>query len=547
MKVLTTTQLRDMLKGGALNLEINKAYVDSLNVFPVPDGDTGTNMNLTMQSSIKMMEDCTEDDIGAISQAFAKGALMGARGNSGVILSQIFKGFSAILKESKELTTKVFARALKNGSHIAYDVVTSPKEGTILTVIRLVSDYALKIAGKKQTFINFFEAILAEGEKVLSKSPEMLPVLKKAGVVDAGGRGLLCILYGMYNVLAGKEMVAEVVPETDTATNVAEDKVAHEFENLDDIKYAYCTEFFIINIFQKTTLSDIDKLRDKLQKIGDSLIVVGDLDFVKVHVHTNNPDKALGYALQLGELGQLKIENMLEQNREINRKKKEIEKVPPKPVGLVSICTGEGISTLFKELRADAILEGGQTMNPSVDDIVKLVDGVNAETVYILPNNGNIVLAAEQAKELTKANLVVIATKNIPQGISAAMNFDPSLDVETNVSNMETAMKQVRSGQITHAVRDTEMDGIELHNGDVIGLYEKTIVASGQDVNEVAKTVIEKMADDSTAAITLYYGAGLTENVARALEEELIDIYPFHDIIVCEGGQHHYFYFISVE
>ena len=536
-----------MLKGGALNLEINKAYVDSLNVFPVPDGDTGTNMNLTMQSSIKMMEDCTEDDIGAISQAFAKGALMGARGNSGVILSQIFKGFSAILKESKELTTKVFARALKNGSHIAYDVVTSPKEGTILTVIRLVSDYALKIAGKKQTFINFFEAILAEGEKVLSKTPEMLPVLKKAGVVDAGGRGLLCILYGMYNVLAGKEMVAEVVPETDSATNVAEDKVAHEFENLDDIKYAYCTEFFIINIFQKTTLSDIDKLRDKLQKIGDSLIVVGDLDFVKVHVHTNNPDKALGYALQLGELGQLKIENMLEQNREINRKKKEIEKVPPKPVGLVSICTGEGISTLFKELRADAILEGGQTMNPSVDDIVKLVDGVNAETVYILPNNGNIVLAAEQAKELTKANLVVIATKNIPQGISAAMNFDPSLDVETNVSNMETAMKQVRSGQITHAVRDTEMDGIELHNGDVIGLYEKTIVASGQDVNEVAKTVIEKMADDSTAAITLYYGAGLTENVARALEEELIDIYPFHDIIVCEGGQHHYFYFISVE
>lgn len=547
MKVLTTTQLKDMLKGGALNLEINKAYVDSLNVFPVPDGDTGTNMNLTMQSSIKMMDDCSENNIGDISQAFAKGALMGARGNSGVILSQIFKGFSAVLKENKELTTKVFARALKNGSHIAYDVVTSPKEGTILTVIRLVSDYALKVAGKKQTFINFFEAILAEGEKVLSKTPEMLPVLKKAGVVDAGGRGLLCILYGMYNVLAGKEMVAEVVPETDTATNVAQENIEHEFENLDDIKYAYCTEFFIINLFQKTTLSDIDKLRDKLQKIGDSLIVVGDLDFVKVHVHTNNPDKALGYALQLGELGQLKIENMLEQNREIKRKKKEAEHIPPKPVGLVSICTGDGIATLFKELRADAILEGGQTMNPSVDDIIKLVDGVNAETVYILPNNGNIVLAAEQAKELTKANLVVIATKNIPQGIAAAMNFDPNADVDTNVDHMTNAMANVRSGQITHAVRDTEMDGIELHNGDIIGLYEKTIVASGQDVNEVAKSVIEKMADDDTAAITIYYGAGLTEAVARELEEQLIDEYPFHDIIVCEGGQHHYFYFISVE
>ena len=238
---------------------------------------------------------------------------------------------------------------------------------------------------------------------------------------------------------------------------------------------------------------------------------------------------------------------MLEQNREINRKKKEAENVPPKPVGLVSICTGEGISTLFKELRVDAILEGGQTMNPSVDDIIKLVDGVNAETVYILPNNGNIVLAAEQARELTKANLVVIATKNIPQGIAAAMNYDPNADVDTNVQNMENALKQVRSGQITHAVRDTEMDGIELHNGDVIGLYEKTIVASGQDVNEVAKAVIEKMADDDTAAITLYYGAGLTESVAKALEEELIDAYPFHDIIICEGGQHHYFYFISVE
>ena len=536
-----------MLKGGALNLEINKAYVDSLNVFPVPDGDTGTNMNLTMVSSVKVMDECKEDTLGAISQAFAKGALMGARGNSGVILSQIFKGFSAVLKENKELTTKVFARALKNGSHIAYDVVTSPKEGTILTVIRLVSDYALKIANKKQSFLNFFEAILDEGEKVLSKTPEMLPVLKKAGVVDAGGRGLLCILYGMYNVLAGKEMVAEVIPETDTATNVSPENVSHEYENLDDIKYAYCTEFFIINLFAKTTLSDIDKLRDKLHKIGDSLIVVGDLDFVKVHVHTNNPDKALGYALQLGELGQLKIENMLEQNREIKRAKAEAMQTPPKPVGLVSICTGEGIATLFKELRADAILEGGQTMNPSVDDIIKLVDGVNAETVYILPNNGNIVLAAEQAKELTKANLVVIATKNIPQGISAAMHFDPSADVETNVANMESAIKEVRSGQITHAVRDTEMDGIELHNGDIIGLYEKTIVASGQDVNEVAKTVIGKMADDDTSAITLYYGAGLTESVARELESQLADEYPFHDVILCEGGQHHYFYYVSVE
>ncbi len=546
MKILTTTQLREMLKGAALNLEINRAYVDSLNVFPVPDGDTGTNMNLTMQMSIKAMEECVEDDMGAISLAFAKGALMGARGNSGVILSQIFKGISAILRESKELTTKVFARALKNGSLIAYDVVEAPKEGTILTVIRLVSDYALKISNKKQSFLNFFAAILQEGEKVLSKTPDMLPVLKKAGVVDAGGRGLLCLLYGMYNVLAGKEMIAETVPETDNATNVDTESIAHDFESLADIKFAYCTEFFIINLYPKTTLSDIDKLRDKLNKIGDSLIVVGDLDFVKVHVHTNNPDKALGYALQLGELGTLKIENMLEQNREL-LKKKNPKKAPPKPTGLVSICTGEGIARFFKDLNADAILEGGQTMNPSVDDIIKLVDSVNAETVYVLPNNSNIVLAAEQAKELTQANLVVIATKNIPQGIAAAMNFNPQADIETNVLNMNTAISEVKSGQVTHAVRDTEMDGIELHNGDIIGLFDKTIVSSGQNVNEVAKTVIEKMADDFTSAITLYFGAGLTANTAQELGVDLEELYPFCDIKVLEGGQHHYYYYIAVE
>lgn len=543
MNSISAQKLREMLAGGALNLEINKAYVDSLNVFPVPDGDTGTNMNLTMASSVKEMESVQEDSIGAISAAFAKGALIGARGNSGVILSQIFKGFSAILKESGVLTTKVFARALKNGSLIAYDVVTHPKEGTILTVIRLVSDYALKIAVKKTDFLKFFEAILAQGEKILNKTPDMLPVLKKAGVVDAGGRGLLCILYGMYNVLAGKEMVAVEHP-IHTAYNVNEEDVDHVFTSVEDIKYAYCTEFFIINLNKKTTLSDIDKLRDRLNKIGDSLIVVGDLDMVKVHVHTNTPDIALGYALKLGELDRPKIENMLEQNRKLIADKKV---APHKATGLVSICTGEGIKTLFTELHADAVLEGGQTMNPCVEDIVKLVDSVNADTVYILPNNGNIVMAAEQAKELTKANLVVIATKNIPQGIAAAVNFNPEASIEDNVNNMQKAMQGVRSGQITHAVRDVEMDGIELHNGDIIGLYDKVVVSGGSDVNEVAMDVINKMADDDTSSISVYYGAGLTESVAMALEEKLAEEYPFHDITIIEGGQQHYFYYVSVE
>ena len=538
---LTPQNVRDIFRGGLVNLEINKEYINSLNVFPVPDGDTGTNMSFTMVSAVKAVDAVKDDDVGALCTALAHGALTGARGNSGVILSLIFKGMSKILAESGELSTKSFARALKNGSITAYDVVSSPKEGTILTVIRLMSDYALKIANKKSNFVDFLAAILKKGEEILATTPDMLPILKKAGVVDAGGRGLLTIITGMYNVLAGVEMEPISSENDDISAEIVDAPL--EFESLEDIKFAYCTEFFIINLFPKTTISDIDKLRDKLDKIGDSLIVVGDLDMVKVHVHTNHPDKALGYALLLGELKNPKIENMLEQHRDIMRAK---EKKVKKPVGMVAICNGEGIKDVFKDLQVDVVVEGGQTMNPSVEDIVEAVNSVGAETVYILPNNGNIVLAAEQAKELTEAHLVVIATKNIPQGITAAMNFDPNASEEENVEVMREVIKNVRSGQITHAVRDTEMDGFELHSGDIIGLFNG-IVAKGDSIDSVVEKTIAKMIDENTAAITLYYGEDVTQECAEVLADSVMASYPFFDVAVYEGGQQHYYYYISVE
>ncbi len=544
MNILQTADIRELFKGGAINLRNNSAYIDSLNVFPVPDGDTGTNMNLTVTSSIKEMDAVAEDRMDLVCEAFARGALKGARGNSGVILSQIFKGMSLVMGECTEVTTKIFARALKNGSNAAYDVVTHPKEGTILTVIRLVSDYALKISTKRKDFIEFFDLLLVKGEEVVKSTPEMLPVLKKAGVVDAGGKGLLTILYGMSNVLKGVPM-QEISPAEGGQERSEDFFDAPDVHDLDDIKFAYCTEFFIINMKKKTTLSDIDKLRDKLNNIGDCVIVVGDLTLVKVHVHTNNPDKALGYALMLGELDKPKIENMLEQNRAL-KKSREERKEEVKPVSLVSICNGEGIKRIFTELRVDKILEGGQTMNPSVADIVGLVDSTGSDTVYILPNNSNIVLAAEQARELTKAKLVVIATKNIPQGITAAINFNPEASEEENVEMMRRAIQSVRSAQVTRAVRDTEMDGFDLHNGDVIGIYDR-IVAKGDSVNEVAREVVAQMVSDETAAISLYYGAGLEASVAEELQTVLQEEYPFHDVMVYEGGQQHYFYYISVE
>lgn len=535
--------LRELIKGGQKNLELNKAYVDSLNVFPVPDGDTGTNMSLTMNATVKEVEFETSENIADIIKAFSKGALKGARGNSGVILSQIYKGMAEVMSQAKIINTKTFAKALSNGSNIAYDAVTQPKEGTMLTVIRMIGDYANKIASRNTDFIEFLEKIITKGNQVLDETPEMLPVLKKAGVVDAGGQGLLFILTGMYNILAGIEMKA--VEGTESTLSEAPKQVFFETDihNLDSIEFGYCTEFFIINMKKNITTADIDKLRDKLYELGDCVIVVGDLQLVKVHIHTNNPDKALGYALMLGELDKPKIENMFEQNRQLVKARQKQQK---KPQGMVSICSGEGFNTLFTELGVDAVLEGGQTMNPSVSDIVDIVNSVAADTVFVLPNNKNIILACEQAKELTSNNLVVIATTNIPMGVAAAMTFDLDTSVEENTRVMQKSACAIKCLQVTHAVRDTEMDGFNLHNGDIIGL-DKGIVAQGSDVNEVTIQTIESALTDDYSTITLFYGKDIDENQANSLQEKLMNKYPDRDVIAVNGGQPHYFYLISLE
>ncbi|HKL73292.1 MAG TPA: DAK2 domain-containing protein [Clostridia bacterium] len=540
--ILENAQLISMFKGAQQNLMLNKELVDSLNVFPVPDGDTGTNMGLTITASVKEMENSATDTVAETMKALAKGALKGARGNSGVILSQIIKGMSEVLSTSKIYNTKNFAKALNNGSQKAYDAVTQPKEGTILTVIRIMSEYAVRIATRATDFNTFFEKIIAKGNEVLSDTPNMLPILKKAGVVDSGGQGLMFIIIGMFNILAGIEM-KPVEEEKSQHINktVAFDTDLHDLEN---ITYTYCTEFFITNIKKHATLADVDRLRDQLMSIGDCALVIGDLDLVKVHVHSNRPDKALGYALSLGELDMPKIENMREQNRKLKSAGSHKEK---KETALVAICSGEGFTNIFKELNAFEVLEGGQTMNPSVDDIVKLVTDANAKNVFILPNNKNIILACEQAKELVDCNLVTIATVNVPQGVAAAMNYDSEYtDMDMLKEAMESAAKAITCIEVTHAVRDTEIDGFELHNGDIIAL-KKEIVASGHDVEQVVIDALATQNAMDMCVITLYYGDCVTEEEGEELQSKLIKLYPDCDVNLLYGGQMHYFYFISVE
>ncbi len=536
-------QLREIIKGAQRNLEINKDYVDSLNVFPVPDGDTGINMSLTMTATIKEIEQEEAGDFASTIKAFSRGALKGARGNSGVILSQIYKGMAEVISQADIINTKTFAKALSNGSNVAYDAVNQPQEGTILTVIRLMGDYANRIASRNTDFLVFLQKVIERGNQILAETPEMLPVLKKAGVVDAGGQGLIFIFTGMYNMLAGVEMIAvESIEDTvgEAPKQVLFETDVHDLEN---IEFGYCTEFFIINMKKNTTTADIDKLRDKLYELGDCVIVVGDLELVKVHIHTNNPDKALGYALTLGELDKPKIENMFEQSRQlINAKQKQKKK----PQGMVSISTGDGFKSLFEELGVDAILEGGQTMNPSVVDIVNIVNSVAADTVFVLPNNKNIILACEQAKELTSNNLVIIATKNIPMGIAAAMAFDFDGAVEDNTREMQKAACAIKCLQVTHAVRDTEVNGFNLHNGDIIGI-DKEIVAQGTDFNEVAFEIVSQAISDEFSTITIFYGKDNDEEKASALQEQLLNKYPDKDVIALSGGQPHYFYLISME
>jgi hypothetical protein len=545
-KNINGATLRKFILSSAKLLDQNKNYVDSLNVFPVPDGDTGTNMSLTMLSASKEIENCPNNNIIDLSNALSKGALRGARGNSGVILSQIFKGISSIfVQENEDITPKIFAKALKEGSDVAYKAVTKPKEGTILTVIRGVAEHALSITKKSINMEDFLKSIIDFGEQVLLQTPEMLPVLKKAGVVDAGGRGLLIILTGFYNVVTNTES-----PEILEFNDRISDKPLNNYmqfhadlDNLEDIEFAYCTEFFIINLYKKTTEADIDRFREKLMTIGDCVLVIGDLSLVKVHVHTNSPGTALQSALELGELDKLKVENMLEQNRALRQSQEEL-----KSIGMVSVCAGEGLSNIFKDLMVDYIIEGGQTMNPSADDIAQAADKVMAQNVFIFPNNKNIILAAEQAKEISKRNLVIIPTVNIPQGIACALSFNPEADLAENNESMLESLEAVKAGQVTYAVRSTTLsDDMQLNQGDIIGIDSKDIVAKGQDVSAVTKELIEKMMDKNVSNITLYFGSDVQEDDAASVVDELSKKYPKCDVDYHFGGQPLYYYIIALE
>lgn len=540
--VLDAAQLLDMFRGAKQNLLINKAYVDELNVFPVPDGDTGTNMGLTITATVKEAEESEAKSVEELVSAMAKGALKGARGNSGVILSQIIKGMSTVLAENKSITTKVFAKALQSGASKAYEAVTHPKEGTILTVIRIMGSHAVKVAGRNSDFIPFFEKVIEKGNKALDETPKLLPILAKAGVVDSGGQGLMFILQGMYNVLAGIPMEeVKVEPVQHAKAEQADD--FEDIHDLENIKYAYCTEFFIINLKKQTTLADIDKLRDKLMKIGDCVLVVGDLDTVKVHVHTNTPDKALGYALQIGELNLPKIENMLEQNRALQKKKKSEHK----KIGLLAISSGDGFRKIFKDFNADEVLEGGQTMNPSVEDILEKVNAINADNVFVLPNNKNIIMACDQAAQnLKDVNLIVIPTTNVSQGVSAAIAYSPEGEPEELEEGMKSAMQSVECIQVTHSVRDTEINGFVLKNGDIIAL-EDDVIAKGDDVNQVVLQALSTKDKDVVCAITLFYGEGVKVKDAEKLKGKIQEEFPDSDVVLLNGGQPHYNYFISVE
>lgn len=549
-KTINSTEFRKMVASGARMLEINRAKVDSLNVFPVPDGDTGTNMSLTLQSAVKEMNACSSNRFEEICDAVSKGALRGARGNSGVISSQIFRGICSVLKNTKDaFDTKTFAKAMEAGTKVAYSAVSMPKEGTILTVVRLMSESAAKLANKNKDFVEFLNALIEVGDEALAKTPELLPVLKKAGVVDSGGVGLMTIMRGFLAAITGEDIGTDSIHTEAQDGKKSEDELFGDntdIINLDlgDIEFAYCTEFFIVHLKQMTTLADIDKLKEKLMGIGDSVICIGDLELVKVHVHTNTPGIALTYALELGELDRLKIENMLEENRAL-KAKLEAEK---KEMGMLAICAGTGLEEIFKDLMCDRVIEGGQTMNPSAQDIADAVQKINASNVFVFPNNSNVILAAEQAKALvTNRTIHVIPTKNVPQGFSAALAFNPEASVSENKTNMVHAIDNVAAGMVTHAVRNTTMNGFKLKEGDIIGLDNKRILAKGENIDDTTVALIKAIKKPDHEMITLYYGEGVTEEEAQSLVEKVSESYPDCDVDVHYGGQPVYYYMVSLE
>lgn len=537
--------LKEMFLTGAALLEKNRAYIDSLNVFPVPDGDTGTNMSMTMQSAVKEIQNCKGTNVSDIAAAASLGALKGARGNSGVILSQILRGFARALSGKEEMAPENFAAALTTGTEAAYKAVMKPKEGTMLTVARMMAEAVTKEANEGANLYKLIDVMIDEGERALLLTPELLPVLKEAGVVDSGGKGLVTILRGFKMVIDGEEVDEYVpAPQQNTAEITGNEEGA-DLEALDDIEFGYCTEFFIIHLDESFSEADLDKLREKLMKIGDSVVVAHDSDFIKIHVHSNCPGKILQLALRLGEIDRIKIENMREQNRELlaNMKKNE------KDNALVAVSISDGIDEVYKAIGVNNLISGGQTMNPSIDSITKAIRRANARNVFVLPNNSNIIMAAQQAAAISDRNVIVIPSKTMMQGLSAALAYSDDVDVETNTERMTAAIKQVLSGSVTYAVRDTQFNGEKISQGDIIGLLDNVITKVGTSVDSVAVellcSMIENKGDDCMA--TIFYGEGADENSAQAVADAVNEKYPDAEITVQYGGQPLYYYYFSVE
>lgn len=537
--------LKEMFLTGAALLEKNRAYIDSLNVFPVPDGDTGTNMSMTMQSAVKEIQNCKGTNVSDIAAAASLGALKGARGNSGVILSQILRGFARALSGKEEMAPENFAAALTTGTEAAYKAVMKPKEGTMLTVARMMAEAVTKEANEGANLYKLIDVMIDEGERALLLTPELLPVLKEAGVVDSGGKGLVTILRGFKMVIDGEEVDEYVpAPQQNTAEITGNEEGA-DLEALDDIEFGYCTEFFIIHLDESFSEADLDKLREKLMKIGDSVVVAHDSDFIKIHVHSNCPGKILQLALRLGEIDRIKIENMREQNRELlaNMKKNEKENA------LVAMSISDGIDEVYKAIGVNNLISGGQTMNPSIDSITKAIRRANARNVFVLPNNSNIIMAAQQAAAISDRNVIVIPSKTMMQGLSAALAYSDDVDVETNTERMTAAIKQVLSGSVTYAVRDTQFNGEKISQGDIIGLLDNVITKVGTSVDSVAVellcSMIENKGDDCMA--TIFYGEGADEDSAQAVADAVNEKYPDAEITVQYGGQPLYYYYFSVE
>ena len=538
--------LKEMFASGAALLTQNRESVDALNVFPVPDGDTGTNMTQTITSAIKEMNSKRYTSVADVADAVARGALKGARGNSGVILSQILRGFARALVGHEEIDAPLLVKMVREGANTAYKAVMKPKEGTILTVARVIADEVEKAGAQETDIVELFKVILSGGDAILRKTPEMLPVLKQAGVVDSGGMGLMVVYRGMYAALTGETIEAQADEGKADSALPGEFVDDHGDLSPDQIKYGYCTEFIVSHPRPDMKESEVVRLRKRLEKIGDCVLVISDLSVVKVHVHTNDPGKAIQYALELGELDALKIDNMFEEARERQAKRQEAEeakKAELKEYGIVAVALGN----IFRDLNVDKVVDGGQTMNPSIQDLAEAAEATGAKNVFILPNNTNIILAAQQAKDLTDKNVIVLPTKSVPMGISAALAFNPEASVEENTAAMTEAAENVNTASITFAVRDTNYDSHEIHSGDIMGMINNKLEVLGHEIDKVAEECAEKMVSEDSSLITIYYGADVEEAQAQALCDQLAEKYSDCDVDVQNGGQPLYYYLIAVE